>query len=618
MLWLFFPFVVILSGVVAYAADTIAKKVGRKHIRWFGLRPKTTALIVAVLSGMAISAASLLAFLLLNRSAVATITQAGQLRPQIERLKREKNSVQSKLTTVKTDLQQVQNERDQARNSASQLMQQQQQAEATLLQAKQRLSVTQSERQRLQKEAKSLNEQLDKLETLQKELANKVSSSQKALTASQQRAQKLDAEVVDLRLNTAQAQRESEQAQARSQAAIQRAEQASQQANEARQKAAKVQSQARQQTKAAQAEAASAQAKALKLKAENTAAAQARDKAISERRQAQLAKQKAEKDKLKAEKERQQIQLSRNRAQQERQAAIKARDKAQRERQAAVKARAKAQQELKLARNSRDQAQKERDILVSERRLAMSERDKVRQDLQILKREKSSLTLKNNALTLALSKTQSKLRGLQDDYSSARDELSASRNADLAFVKNELVHAGVVPSVRNLDAFFKNASRSAANRGAKRMKGILAITIAEGARKSLETKLRGLNASSFVYCRAAQNTAIGFSVDLTCDAKPNKIIYGKNSIIRQAVLNNKATDQELQSQIGELVSLAIMDLIGKGILLEKIDDQGIDPNEMAKLLKDLSNSNKNKVLVAISTRKDIRPSTTIDLYPVLP
>ena len=29
MLWLFLPFVVILSGVVAYAADTIAKKVGQ-------------------------------------------------------------------------------------------------------------------------------------------------------------------------------------------------------------------------------------------------------------------------------------------------------------------------------------------------------------------------------------------------------------------------------------------------------------------------------------------------------------------------------------------------------------------------------------------------------------
>ena len=67
MLWVFLAFVVLLSGVVAYAADTIARKAGRKHIRWFGLRPKTTALVVAVLSGMGISAASLTAFLLLNK-----------------------------------------------------------------------------------------------------------------------------------------------------------------------------------------------------------------------------------------------------------------------------------------------------------------------------------------------------------------------------------------------------------------------------------------------------------------------------------------------------------------------------------------------------------------------
>ena len=87
MLWLFLPFVVILSGVVAYAADTVAKKAGRAHLRWFGLRPKQTALIVAVLAGMGISAASLAAFLWLNSSAVNTIAQADQLRPQIEALK---------------------------------------------------------------------------------------------------------------------------------------------------------------------------------------------------------------------------------------------------------------------------------------------------------------------------------------------------------------------------------------------------------------------------------------------------------------------------------------------------------------------------------------------------
>uniref|UniRef100_UPI0011AF2415 DUF3084 domain-containing protein n=1 Tax=Deinococcus planocerae TaxID=1737569 RepID=UPI0011AF2415 len=94
MLWLFLPFVVILSGVVAYAADTIAKKVGRKHLRWFGLRPKSTALLVAVLSGMGISAASLAAFLLLNRNAVNTIAQADQLRPQVTALREELQDVQ--------------------------------------------------------------------------------------------------------------------------------------------------------------------------------------------------------------------------------------------------------------------------------------------------------------------------------------------------------------------------------------------------------------------------------------------------------------------------------------------------------------------------------------------
>ncbi|MDL2345488.1 DUF3084 domain-containing protein, partial [Deinococcus sp. MIMF12] len=114
MLWLFLPFVVLLAGVVAYSADTIARKVGRKHLRLFGLRPKSTALLVAVLSGMGISAASLGAFLLLNRSAVNTIAQADQLRPQINALREEVEGVQAELGAA-------QRERDEARRAAEAL-----------------------------------------------------------------------------------------------------------------------------------------------------------------------------------------------------------------------------------------------------------------------------------------------------------------------------------------------------------------------------------------------------------------------------------------------------------------------------------------------------------------
>lgn len=137
MLWLFLPFVVVLSGVVAYAADTIARKAGRKHIRLFGLRPKTTALLVAVLSGMAISAASLAAFLLLNRSAVATIAEADQLRPRIESLRKEVGAVQGELRGV-------QQERDQAQREADQSARLQAQAEERLRQTRSQLEAAQT------------------------------------------------------------------------------------------------------------------------------------------------------------------------------------------------------------------------------------------------------------------------------------------------------------------------------------------------------------------------------------------------------------------------------------------------------------------------------------------
>ncbi len=107
MLLAFLAFVVLLAGFVAYAADNIARRAGRRHLRLFGLRPKTTALIVAVAAGMGISLASMLAFFALNRQAIRNIEQADLLR-------RELNTLKGDVKVVRSDLSKAQTERDAA------------------------------------------------------------------------------------------------------------------------------------------------------------------------------------------------------------------------------------------------------------------------------------------------------------------------------------------------------------------------------------------------------------------------------------------------------------------------------------------------------------------------
>lgn len=571
MLWLFLPFVIVLSGVVAYAADTIARKAGRKHIRLFGLRPKTTALLVAVLSGMGISAASLAAFLALNSSAVNTIAQADQLRPQLEALRAEIGGVQAELRAAQAD-------RDRAQQEAQTLRAQQQNAQRDLKSTRADLDAARAAEQTLGKQAAELERRVRTLTTTRTSLERraeesrlKLTQSEQALSRSQQRAQTLDAQVVDLAARIALSEQETRTAQERAAAAQQAAEQAQQRA--AAQQAA---AQAAQRAAVQQAQQARAQVTTLsgQLRTLNASRAAA-DAALSSARQTL---------------------------------------------NAAQDALARAREQQQAAQQARDRLLTERAQLTAERDAAARDRDRVRAELTTLQAQQAQLRTQqtqlrasNEALGRDLAAARETLGRLQDEYSSSRAELSASRNTDLAYPKNDLVYAAVVPSVRNLDAFLADAARSAQARGAK---GTPSVRLNAGARSLLETKLRGLNVSTFVQCRAAQNAAVGFPVDLSCDARPNAVLYRGDQIIRRATLNLNVTPGALQEQVNDLVKDTVLDITARGVPSEYV--QGLDVTELVTLLSRLGTRSGAAATVGIAARQDVRPGTRVDLYPVLP
>ncbi|MGC8876602.1 DUF3084 domain-containing protein [Thermus sp.] len=91
--WALLVLILLLSALVAYLGDKVAKWAGKRHYRLFGLRPRQTATLVAVLTGVGIALFSYLGFLLVFREARETILEAEAIRQERDRLKVEREDL---------------------------------------------------------------------------------------------------------------------------------------------------------------------------------------------------------------------------------------------------------------------------------------------------------------------------------------------------------------------------------------------------------------------------------------------------------------------------------------------------------------------------------------------
>ncbi len=146
-------FLVLLGGLIAYAGDVVGRRVGRRHVRLFGLRPRTTGLLVAVFSGMLVALVVFAAFMLLVRGARETILEAQTVRAERDRLLAER----AKLLGERTHLaEQVENLKAQAAQSfAEEERLRKREAELT-----QRLKASEDRLRRLEEARKGLEAQL--------------------------------------------------------------------------------------------------------------------------------------------------------------------------------------------------------------------------------------------------------------------------------------------------------------------------------------------------------------------------------------------------------------------------------------------------------------------------
>lgn len=64
----FVLYMLAVSGLIAVVGDRVGYRIGKKRLTWFNLRPRHTAVLVAILTGMIISGLTLASLLLINRT----------------------------------------------------------------------------------------------------------------------------------------------------------------------------------------------------------------------------------------------------------------------------------------------------------------------------------------------------------------------------------------------------------------------------------------------------------------------------------------------------------------------------------------------------------------------
>ena len=162
--WLLILAVLLLGGVLATIGDRLGSRIGKARLSLFRLRPRSTAVLITVLTGSLISALTLGLMLAVSEQLRVGLFQLDKIESKLSNARKNLDFSVVQLTRSEKQLNKARKDvaiADQGRAAARQQLQQVQaraiqlRAELTPLQARRR--VLEQERDRLGKDVKSLS-----------------------------------------------------------------------------------------------------------------------------------------------------------------------------------------------------------------------------------------------------------------------------------------------------------------------------------------------------------------------------------------------------------------------------------------------------------------------------
>ena len=111
---LFIVVLIAVSGLVAWAGDTVGRLMGKRRVALFGIRPRRTSVLIAVATGMLITALTIFALALANETVRETLVR-------MDRIRREFASLMEERDELIGERERLIEERDQARQAVDSL-----------------------------------------------------------------------------------------------------------------------------------------------------------------------------------------------------------------------------------------------------------------------------------------------------------------------------------------------------------------------------------------------------------------------------------------------------------------------------------------------------------------
>lgn len=160
----------IVGGLIAYIADKMGSKIGKKRMSIFGLRPKHTSILLTVLSGIVISVLTIIVMAIASQSARTALFGMDNLQKELRQLNKDKVVAAEALSSAKLQVDEQNKligqldekiKESTARNSA---------IEQKLASMNEKYILAQNEVQALSEARTKLNAEITELEETTKEL----------------------------------------------------------------------------------------------------------------------------------------------------------------------------------------------------------------------------------------------------------------------------------------------------------------------------------------------------------------------------------------------------------------------------------------------------------------
>ncbi len=93
--WLLVFSIIVLAGVIAYLGDILGRRIGKKKLSLFKLRPRYTAILMSVITGILIAAITLLILSIASQDVRTALFGMEELKSQITQLEEREKELQS-------------------------------------------------------------------------------------------------------------------------------------------------------------------------------------------------------------------------------------------------------------------------------------------------------------------------------------------------------------------------------------------------------------------------------------------------------------------------------------------------------------------------------------------